>query len=93
MMNVADTSRQQEVALGRNEVQQARETVINGIAGTCGVRWGGACNRKVFQACTCGEHTSSFASKAFGSASRAKGTKGGSWAALVTSLRSTDCRQ
>ena len=34
MMNVADTSRQQEVALGRNEVQQAQETVINGIAGT-----------------------------------------------------------
>ena len=29
----------QEVALGRNEVLQARETVINGITGTCGLRW------------------------------------------------------
>ena len=28
-----------EVALGRNGVQQARETVINGITGTCGLRW------------------------------------------------------
>ena len=37
-MNVADFSCQQEVALGRNGVQQARETVINGIAGTCGLR-------------------------------------------------------
>ena len=37
MVNVADTSHQQEVALVRNEVQRARETVINGIAGTSGL--------------------------------------------------------
>ena len=37
MMNVADTSRQQEIAPVRNEVQQARETVINGFAGTSGL--------------------------------------------------------
>ena len=149
------TSRRQEVALGRNEVQQAQETVINGIAVTCGMRLGGACtcnqvnvlvgqNRhlvgkrlskmhwarfgtclsilrvhqyvlvrlqafhRLFEACTCvsrclcGEYTSSLASKVFvtsklaaslsrawlpqpiDSASRAKGTKGGSWAALGT---------
>ena len=37
-MNDADTSCQQKVALERIEVQQARETVINGITGTCGLR-------------------------------------------------------
>ena len=93
MMNVADNSRQQNVALGRNQVQQARETVITGVAATCGLRWGGACNRKVFQACKCGEHTSSLASTVFDSASCAKGSEGGCWAALGSSLRSIDCRQ
>jgi len=58
MMNVADTSRRQEVALGRNEVQQARETVINGIAETCGMRWGGACTCKPGQ-CPCRPKSSS----------------------------------
>ena len=33
MMNNANTSREQEIALGRNEVWQARETVINGFRG------------------------------------------------------------
>ena len=47
MMNVARTSRRQEVALGRNEVQQARETLINGFAETCGMYLGGLCTCKL----------------------------------------------
>ena len=39
MMNNANTSRKQEIALGRNGEKQAREAVINGITGTCGLRW------------------------------------------------------
>ena len=43
MMNVAHTSRRQEFALRRNEVQQVQDTLISGIAETCGIYWGGLC--------------------------------------------------
>ena len=37
MMNVAHTSRRQDVTLRRNQVQQARDTLINDIAEACGL--------------------------------------------------------